>query len=126
MQHYRALSSSTSASKNTLASNFPERQNVKKPSSIRANTWSHGRKLPTGGRLGRFPTDTSFGRYKVHNYSLMLYFDPLFNGYAVHFQQLELYDLSRWPTLIQSFRRAVCTLNALPAEPLVSTSASRL
>ena len=50
MQHYRALSSSTSASKNT--SNFPERQNAKKPSSTRANTWSRGRK-PTWTRSSK-------------------------------------------------------------------------
>lgn len=30
-----------------------------------------------------------------------------------------LYDLSRWPTLTQSFRLAIYTLNTLPTEPLL-------
>lgn len=59
---------------------------------------THLDQIQQAAALLAFRPDTSFGRYK------------------------RLYDLSRWPTLIQSFRRAIYALNTLPTEPLLHLS----
>ncbi|KAJ6576755.1 CTLH/CRA C-terminal to lish motif domain-containing protein [Mycena sp. CBHHK59/15] len=59
---------------------------------------SHLDQIQQAAALLAFRPDTSYGRYK------------------------RLYDLSRWTTLIQSFRLAIYSLNTLPTEPLLHLS----
>ncbi|KAJ7461877.1 CTLH/CRA C-terminal to lish motif domain-containing protein [Mycena galericulata] len=59
---------------------------------------THLDQIQQAAALLAFRPDTSYGRYK------------------------RLYDLSRWNTLIQSFRLAIYSLNTLPTEPLLHLS----
>ncbi|KAJ7927483.1 CTLH/CRA C-terminal to lish motif domain-containing protein [Mycena leptocephala] len=59
---------------------------------------THLDQIQQAAALLAFRPDTSYGRYK------------------------RLYDPARWPTLIQSFRLAIYSLNTLPTEPLLHLS----
>ncbi|KAJ7126059.1 CTLH/CRA C-terminal to lish motif domain-containing protein [Mycena epipterygia] len=59
---------------------------------------THLDQIQQAAALLAFRPDTSYGRYK------------------------RLYDMSRWTTLIQSFRLAIYSLNTLPTEPLLNLS----
>ncbi|KAJ7634752.1 CTLH/CRA C-terminal to lish motif domain-containing protein [Roridomyces roridus] len=59
---------------------------------------THLDQIQTAAALLAFRPNTSYGRYK------------------------RLYDLSRWNTLINSFRLAIYSLNTLPTEPLLHLS----